>query len=134
MEPLFLTLEEIILLHERLVQDFGGTHGVRDQGLLESAAQVPQSGFGGSYLHDSIPAMAAAYLFHLCKNHPFVDGNKRISLMAALTFLKLNGYSIRDDIDESMLEALTVDVASGIRSKEDATEFFTVHSGRMENG
>jgi len=75
MEPVFLTLEDILQIHAEQIDIYGGTHGIRDLNGLESAVATPQASFGGEYLHSTIPAMAAAYLFHICQNHPFLDGN-----------------------------------------------------------
>ena len=86
----FLDVDDIIELHASQLELFGGGAGLRDQGLLESAVAQPQASFGGHLAHDGLFAMAAAYLFHLVSNHPFVDGNKRIGLIAALVFLDLN--------------------------------------------
>ena len=95
--PEFLDVEDVLELHRLQLQRFGGGDGVRDRGLLESAAAQPQSSFGGTYTHDGLFAMAAAYLFHIVQNHAFVDGNKRTGLLAALVFLDLNGISIDHD-------------------------------------
>jgi death-on-curing protein len=74
--PRFLSVDDVMTLHRIAIEDQGGDPALRDRGLLESAMAMPQQQFGGAYLHDSIPAMAAAYAFHVCKNHPFADGNK----------------------------------------------------------
>lgn len=91
-EPVFLTLAETAEIHAYQIDHFGGTNGLRSLDLLKSAVGMPSSTFGGSYLHPTIPDMAAAYLFHLVENHPFLDGNKRVGTMSALVFLELNGY------------------------------------------
>ncbi|MGA2770780.1 MAG: type II toxin-antitoxin system death-on-curing family toxin [Bryobacteraceae bacterium] len=90
MEPVFLTLDEVLEIHEQQILRYGGSAGLRDAAGLESAVATPQATFGGEVLHTSIPAMAAAYLFHLCQNHPFVDGNKRVGANAAIAFLLMN--------------------------------------------
>jgi death-on-curing protein len=87
MEPVFLTLDEVLEIHTQQIELYGGSHGLRDPGALESAVAMPQSTFGGEYLHASIHMMAAAYLFHITQNHPFIDGNKRAGANAAITFL-----------------------------------------------
>ncbi len=107
----FLDVDEVIELHASQLELFGGGAGLRDQGLLESAVAQPQASFGGHLAHDGLFAMAAAYLFHLVSNHPFVDGNKRIGLIAALVFLDLNGVSIAHP-SEALYE-LTMGVAEG---------------------
>lgn len=86
---------------------------------------MPAAQFGGRFLHDGIPAMAAAYLFHLCKNHPFMDGNKRTALASAEVFVLLNDMRLRATDDE--LEELTLEIAKGNLSKEEVTSFFRGH-------
>jgi death-on-curing protein len=120
-KPNFLTLDEILALHADQVERYGGSAGIRDVGLLESAIGAPQATFGGAYLHATLPEMAAAYLFHLVKNHPFVDGNKRAGLAAALAFLGLNDLWLEADPDE--LADLVVGVAEGRIDKADVTVF-----------
>ena len=90
----FIPKQVILHFHEQLIELYDGTTGIRDEQLLESALEQPRSSFAGSFLHESIFEMAAAYGFHICKNHPFVDGNKRISLVAMDTFLQKNGHEI----------------------------------------
>jgi|SRR5215472_3210639 len=92
MEPVFLSLDEVLEIHQQQIERYGGSTGLRDAGALESAVATPQATFGGEFLHKSIPAMAAAYLFHLCQNHPFIDGNKRAGANAAVTFLLMNDW------------------------------------------
>jgi len=96
MEPEFLTLDEVLALHEKQLEAFGGIHGIRDTGLLESAVMTPQASFGGEYLHPGLFEMAAAYAFHIAENQPFLDGNKRTALVAALVFLDINGIEVLD--------------------------------------
>ena len=92
----FLTLAEVLEIHLDEINKFGGSHGVRDLKLLESAVATPQQSFGGEYLHHDLFEMAAAYAYHISQNHPFVDGNKRTGLAAALVFLELNRTHIAD--------------------------------------
>jgi death-on-curing protein len=99
-EPEFLDLEDVLAIHDRQIAEFGGAPGIRDQALLESALATPRATFGGSYVHESLFAMAAAYAFHLAENQPFMDGNKRTGLGAALVFLRLNGYRVADPAEE----------------------------------
>jgi len=124
--PAFLSLDHLLAIHRRSIEEFGGDPAVRDQGLLESAIAMPAAQFGGRFLHDGVPAMAAAYLFHLCRNHPFVDGNKRTALAAAEVFLILNGIRLRATNDE--VEALTLGVAASRISKDETTAFFAKHA------
>jgi len=111
MEPVFLSLDEVLEIHEQQIDRYGGTQGLRDAAGLESAVATPQATFGGEFLHSSIPAMAAAYLFHLSQNHPFLDGNKRAGANAAITFLLMNDWE--PDFDEEELVELVLSVASG---------------------
>jgi len=119
-EPRFLQVSDIQKIHARMIADFGGTCELRDKGLLESAAGMPSAQFGGQYLHDGFAAMAAAYLFHICKNHAFVDGNKRTALTSAELFLELNGYTFAASNDE-MVE-ITLGVADSTISKDELTK------------
>jgi death-on-curing protein len=111
----FLDVEDVIELHAAQLQEYGGSAGLRDRGLLESAVAQPQSSFGGQLAHDGLFAMAAAYLFHIVGNHPFVDGNKRAGLLAALVFMDMNGISI--DHASAALYELTMGVAEGRTDK-----------------
>lgn len=107
----FLTVEVVLALHQAQLVRFGGGAGLRDRGLLESALAQPQASFGGAYAHDGLFAMAGAYLFHIVSNHPFVDGNKRVGLLAAQVFLDLNGVTL--DHDSEAFYDLTMGVAEG---------------------
>ncbi len=110
-ETEFLTVEVVLALHQRQLERFGGGDGLRDRGLLESAVAQPQVSFGGTYAHDGLFAMAAAYLFHIVSNHAFVDGNKRAGLLAAQVFLDLNGITLEHD--SGAFYDLTMGVAEG---------------------
>lgn len=121
-QPTFLSLDEILQIHSDMIATFGGSDGVRDMGPLESALHGPQASFGGDYLHPEIASMAAAYLFHIAKNHAFVDGNKRTAATAAITFLKMN--QIPFAADQMKLAELTERVAADQATKEDAIDFF----------
>jgi death-on-curing protein len=123
--PVFLTLDEVLALHADQIERYGGRPGLRDLGLLESALAAPQATFGGDFLHPSLPEMAAAYLFHLVKNHPFIDGNKRAGLAAALAFLGLNGKWLEVDPDE--LADLVIAVAAGTADKAQVAVFARAH-------
>jgi len=94
---IFLTLAEVIEIHKDQVERYGGYPGLRDYDLLCSAVAMPEASFGGNYLHIDIFEMAAAYVFYICKNHPFIDGNKRTGLACGLVFLEINGITIIDD-------------------------------------
>ncbi|MCA9113256.1 MAG: type II toxin-antitoxin system death-on-curing family toxin [Planctomycetaceae bacterium] len=121
----FLSVEVVLQVHQRMIDEFGGTAEVRDQGLLQSAVSMAQAQFGGEYLHKGLPAMAAAYLYHICCNHPFVDGNKRTALATAELFILVNDGQLNASNDE--LEDLTMKVADGKLSKAEVTIFLERH-------
>jgi len=116
----FLTLSEVIEIHSNQIKLYGGKEGIRDISLLSSAVAMPYATFSGEYLHRNIYEMAAAYAFHICQNHAFIDGNKRTALASSLVFLELNGISIADP-EERLYEAL-MNIASGELSKESFAE------------
>lgn len=93
---IFLTLAEVIEIHSDQIVSYGGQKGIRDMNLLSSALAMPQASFEGAFLHPTLFEMASAYAYHLSQNHPFMDGNKRTGLAAALVFLELNGVSVPD--------------------------------------
>jgi death-on-curing protein len=121
----FLTLDEVLALHADQIARYGGSTLVRDIGLLESALAMPAASFGGELVHTSVDEQAAAYLFYLVKNHPFVDGNKRTGLVAMLVFLGLNGRRLEASSDE--LTTVVLGVADGRLSKADVTVFVRDH-------
>ena len=100
---LFLSLDEVLAIHERVIGTYGGAEGVRDLGLLESALYRPQSGY-----YEDLVTMAAALFESLLMNHPFVDGNKRVAFFATDVFLRLNGWRLEVDADEA--HALLIDL------------------------
>ena len=104
----FLSLEQVLAIHADQVRRYGGGLGVRDLGLLKSAMAMPQASFSGQYLHPTLHEMAAAYLFHLTQNHPFLDGNKRSGLAAAIAFLGLNDIWLESDPAELLEMVLSV--------------------------
>ncbi len=120
--PVFLSLDQVLELHLRLARVHGGAVGVRDAGLLLSAIEQPRAMFEGRWLHPRLPDMAAAYLFHLVRNHPFLDGNKRIGAATAVVFLDINGIEVAPD-QEGLVD-LTEAVAAGQAGKWDAARFF----------
>lgn len=126
MTPLFLTLDEVLSLHAEQVHLFGGSSGIRDVGLLESAVGSVEATFDGAFLHETVFAMAAAYLHGICRNHPFLDGNKRTAAAAALTFLEMNGVEV--DADEDAFYDLVIGVAEGRVSKAAVTVFLEKHA------
>jgi death on curing protein len=106
----FLTVEQVEHLHRRGLEEFGGSPGVRDRGLLESAVMAAQATFGGAPLNPTLATMAAVLAHGITKNHPFVDGNKRAAVLAALAMLAMNGYRVR--IPQTELTALFLRFAS----------------------
>jgi len=128
MEPIFLTLEEVIEIHADQITRYGGTAGIQDIMLLQSAVATPQAGFGDQYLHADLFEMAAAYLFHIVQNHPFVDGNKRVGVATALVFLELNQIDLK--IATTALVQHVFDVAQGRIDKAATAEFFRKHARR----
>ena len=118
----FLSADDVLFIHAKQISLYDGDPGLRDRGLLESAVSQPSAGFGGTYLHDDIYLMAAAYLYHLVQNHPFVDGNKRAGAASALAFLELNDIAIDNRVGE--LYELTLATAQGQRTKEQIAVFF----------
>ena len=126
MYPTFLSLAEILEIHHDQIERYGGTGGLRDLGLLQSALAMPAAAFGGQYLHGDLYEMAAAYLFHIVQNHPFLDGNKRTGAVAAIVFLFLNGIELT--AEEAEFERLVWDVARGSASKSAVADFLRENS------
>ena len=123
--PRFLSLADVLESHAEQIANYGGVDGVRDLGLLLSALAQPEATFEGRFLHDDLFEMAAAYLFHLVQNHPFLEGNKRVGLESALVFLEINGVSI-DAADDELVE-LVLRTAQGACHKQEIAEFFRIH-------
>ena len=113
--PRYLTLVEVLAVLQDQVTRYGGEFGIRDLGLLSSAIAVPQASFGGQPLHKDLFEIAAAYAYHICQNHPFLDGNNRVGLASALVFLDLNGVCLIDPEDK--LYPLMMKVAKGETDK-----------------
>jgi len=114
-----LTVEIVKEIHSEAILRFGGSDGLRDAALLESAVAAPQASIGGSSPFEDVVEVAGAYLFYLCRNHPFVDGNKRTALGACLVFLRLNG--VEPPPDGPNWEELTFAVASGALDRTETT-------------
>jgi death-on-curing protein len=116
----FLTLAEVVEIHGDQIERYGGADGIRDVNLLSSAVATPYASFSGSFLHQDIFEMAAAYAYHISQNHPFVDGNKRTTLASALVFLELNGVRVMDP-KEKLYESM-IALAAGKRNKAEFAE------------
>jgi death-on-curing protein len=128
MQPLFLEVDEVLEIHVDQIQRYGGSAGVRDIGLLESAVAMPRASFGGEFAHPTLFDMAAAYLFHIAGNHPFVDGNKRTALAAALVFLRLN--RVRIAMREEEEYDVVIRAATGDLGKDGIAAYFRAHAGK----
>ena len=126
----YLTPQQILALHDLMVKRFGGSHGLRDLGLLESAVARPQATFDGTDLYPTIYEKAAALLQSLLKNHPFVDGNKRTALTSAGVFLKLNGYKLTNTHKEEVEFAVRVD--NQHLSLEEIAEWLKKHTKKVK--
>jgi len=120
--PTFLDLVHVLRTHRSLIEQYGGIDGLREDGLLHSAIAMPQSSFGGQFLHLDLFEMAAAYLYHIVQNHPFIDGNKRTGAATAIIFLAMNDIEI--EADEDGLIELTLSVARGESKKREIVDFF----------
>jgi len=114
-----LTVEIVQEIHRETIVRFGGSHGVREVALLESAVAAPQASIGGKSPYADLIEVAAAYLYYLCKNHPFVDGNKRAALGASIVFLRLNGIEPKADGPE--WEELALAVAASTIDRDETT-------------
>jgi len=112
----YLSLAQLLRLHQLQVSSFGGPKAVPDPGRLEAAAARPRMTFGGEDLYPDLAAKAAALMHSIAMNHPFVDGNKRVGAMAAELFLAVNGQAL--DVDDDALVAMVVDVAAGVITAE----------------
>ncbi|MGD2178933.1 MAG: type II toxin-antitoxin system death-on-curing family toxin [Anaerolineae bacterium] len=124
----YLTLEEVYLLHERVIQLTGGSSGLRDPGLLESAVARPQASFDGEELYPDLWTKAAALMQSLIKNHPFVDGNKRTAVTATAIFLELNHRRLTASNDEVLRFA--VQMAREQAELEEIAAWLQTHSSK----
>jgi len=127
-EPVFLELDEVIEIHHNQIELYGGPEGIRDIELLKSAISLPPATFGGEYLHKNLYEMAAAYLFHIARNHPFIDGNKRTGAAAAAVFLLVNGLELH--ADEDSFERMVRSVAEGKTGKSIIARYFRENSSK----
>ena len=130
---IFLTVDDVITISWYQIKYFGGSYGIRDRNLLESATLAPQSTFSGNYLYEDLFAMSAAYAYGIIKNHPFVDGNKRTGIEAMLLFLACNGHKPRFTNQE--LYELGIAIATSKTSPEEIADLLRVrHSATRRRG
>jgi death on curing protein len=126
----FLQLEVVLAFHEEQINEYGGKAGIRDINLLKSALAQPEASFGGEYVYSDIFEMAAAYGFHICKYHPFFDGNKRTAFLAMYTFLYVNGWELKSD--KKLAYAVVIDLAAGKMTEEELTGFLRNNSKKRK--
>ena len=119
--PRFLSVEDVLILHAIAIEDQGGDPSIRDRGLLESAIATPSQQFGGQPLHEDIRSIAAAYAFHICNNHPFIDGNKRAGVAAMIAFLSDNGWKF--EVADGEAWPVILQLADGKLSKPEFTQW-----------
>ena len=120
-----LTKKQVLMLHTHLIESTGGSDGIRDEGLLDSALESPFQSFGGEELYPSIQAKAARLCYGLVKNHAMIDGNKRIGAHTMLVFLAVNGYELR--YTQKELVDLILDIADGKKEYGDILSWILVH-------
>lgn len=126
--PVFLEIEEVLAIHQDQITRYGGSMGVRDMNLLESAVKAPASTFMGNFLNADLFEMAAAYLFYLVMNHPFIDGNKRVGTAAALTFLDVNGFDVENE--EPAFSDMVLALIQNQANKTDVANFLRQRATR----
>ncbi len=126
MDPIFLEFDEVLEIHQDQIQRYGGSPGLRDKGILQSALSMPTAGFGGQYFHTDLFEMAAAYLYHIVQGHPFIDGNKRTGSATAIVFLLINGIELQ--ANEKSFETLVRSAAQGKTEKNSIASFFREQS------
>lgn len=124
----FIPDEIVPVIHQDLLRRYGGASGIRDKNLLASALAQPKMTAGKKYLHKTIFAKAAAYGFHVCRNHPFVDGNKRVAFVLMVLFLDRNGWELRAT-EENAYEAMMA-LASGKLNKAALSAWLKEHSAK----
>jgi death-on-curing protein len=128
----YLTSQQILFIHFRLIETTGGSHGVRDLGALQAAAARAAATFGGADLYEDIFAKTAALMESLIKNHPFVDGNKRTAITAAVLFLQRNGFRL--ELSQEVLYRFTMAMATGEAHREEAEAWFRTHGRPLQKG
>ncbi len=121
----YLSAEQVLFIHARLIDETGGSHGLRDAGLLQSAVARPRATFGEHDLYAEIFHKAAALLESLMRNHPFIDGNKRTAISSAAIFLRMNGLHL--NVSQADIVRFSVDFATRKASYDDAVAWFKQH-------
>jgi len=122
----YLSPEQVLFIHSRLIDTTGGAHGIRDTGLLQSAVSRPAATFGGNDLYSDIFQKAAALMESLARNHPFIDGNKRTAITSASVFLAMNGHKL--ETTQKELERFTLAAATGKLPFPDMVSWFQTHA------
>ena len=125
----FIPKEVALTIHADLLQRYGGEPGLRDVGLLDSALTQPKMTFGGKYIHKTLFDKTAAYGFHVCKNHPFIDGNKRVAFVLMDIFLQKNGWEIVSPEEE--VYRMMMNLASGKVTKAQLSSWLKEHSSKL---
>lgn len=126
----FIPKDILLYFYEQLIETYGGTFGIRDENLLDSALNQPKVTFENKYLNDSIMKMAATYGYHLCNDHPFIDGNKRIALVAMDVFLQYNGFEII--ASEKEVYKMMMQLSSGNLSKKELTSWLEKNTAPVD--
>lgn len=125
----FIPEELVLTIHADLLQRYGGQPGLRDRGLLESALAQPKMTFGGKEVHKTVFDKAAAYGFHVCSNHPFIDGNKRVAFVLMDIFLQKNGWEITASEEEAY--SMMMSLASRKLPKVQLSSWLKAHTARL---
>lgn len=126
MDIIFLDIEDVLMIHSDQICRYGGSLQIRDKGLLKSAVSMPKASFANQFAHKDIYEMAAAYLYHVVMNHPFIDGNKRTGTVCAIAFLKLNGINVKSS--NKALADFVLAIAQGQKNKNEIAHFLKQHS------
>lgn len=126
----FIKKEIVLFFHQQLIKEYGGLNGIRDEGLLDSALAQPQMTLLGDYAHKDVFEMAAAYGYHLCSNHPFLDGNKRIALVVMDSFFQINGWGLT--ADEKSMYGIMMQLAEGQLTKLELAKWLRKHCENLK--
>lgn len=127
----YLSLEEVIMLHQMSLKEFGGSDGIRDIGLLESAITQIQQSFDKEDLYPTLWDKAGALVYSLCNNHPFIDGNKRAAALCMLVFLDNNGYEVV--VKQGQIYKMMMEVAKGLMLREKLSSWIRKNSRTLKS-